>query len=101
MKISTTVLIYYFWNVVWFQSILLISGAHAKDTKRSTTVGDFVRHDASKAEIKVTLCNEGDDAFRPEKYGKEIGIERVIYANGSSKIAIYDENKQMVYKDRK
>ena len=52
--------------------------------KRHSSIGQFVQKGQNRAEIRVTLFNEGDDAYRPEMHGTRIVFERIIYAHGQS-----------------
>lgn len=42
----------------------------------------FIKHDESRAEVKLQLSNRGEDAFRPDVYGDKIIIERSINKDG-------------------
>ena len=44
----------------------------------SPNLAHFVRHGCPRAEIKIWLHNEGEEAFRSDHYGDAIVFERVI-----------------------
>ena len=43
-----------------------------------------------KAVIEVTLSNEGEDAFKPDEYGKSITFIRTINQSGQSSVVLKD-----------
>jgi len=51
-------------------------GATAKQTDRASKLDDLIREDTDHATITLILKNEGIDAYAPERYGNEIGIQR-------------------------
>ena len=65
-------------------AIQICLGANARRTHRARNVKDLVRKEAAgsgkatTAKVQVTLLNGGEDAFKPEEYGNQITIERVI-----------------------
>ena len=82
-----------------FQSFtvsLNISGGSAKSIKRHSSVGKFVQKSQTKAEIKITLCNRGNDPFKHDVYGDSIIFERHIYATGISVYSIKNESSIVV-----
>lgn len=50
--------------------------------------------------MSVTLNNEGDGAYKPDVYGKEIIVERSISRDGVSNYMIKDENGKTISKLR-
>lgn len=42
--------------------------------------------------MKVTLTNEGVDAYLPDEFGQRIIVERRISKNGSSEYRIYSQD---------
>jgi hypothetical protein len=64
-------------------ALQLCLGATAKITGRGANLSSLIREGSDgPAIIRVTLLNEGNDAFKPEEYGNRIVIERKI-AKGS------------------
>ena len=82
------------------QAIVLGLLAESKHTKRYTKLGDFVQKGKKKAEIKVTLKNEGDDAYRQEVYGSSIVFSRTILDSGQSSVKILNHQNQEVTKNK-
>lgn len=71
-------------------AIQLCLGATAKVTGRGTNLSGFVMEGTDGPAIaQVTLMNEGDDAYKPEIYGKRIVIERRITKAGVSGYGTY------------
>ena len=65
-------------------AIVLGLGGNARYMKRHSNVGKFVQKQTNKAEIRITISNRGDDAYKYDTYGGEIIFERIIYAAGHS-----------------
>ncbi|KAK1272381.1 hypothetical protein QJS04_geneDACA012444 [Acorus gramineus] len=61
-------------------------GCRAKGTQRASTLKDFIKTGCSYANIAVELKNGGQDAFKPEKYGDLIIIERRITQSTGSTV---------------
>ena len=49
---------------------------------------------------QVTLKNEGDDAFKPEIYGKSITFQRTIMASGVSPVILKNHSQVTVLKNK-
>jgi chromosome segregation ATPase len=61
-------------------------------------MADFLREGANgSALIRVTLLNEGSDAYQPEKFGKRIYVERKISRNGTSSYILLDHQKTVFF----
>ena len=60
-------------------ALMLCLGVKASDTHRGKRLSEMIRkgHEGS-AFVRVTLLNEGDEAFRPDVYGNRITIQRQI-----------------------
>ena len=82
------------------QAIVLGLLADSKHTKRYTKLGDFVQKGKKKADIKITLKNEGEDAYRQEVYGPSIVFSRSILDSGQSSVKILNHQNQEVNKNR-
>ncbi|KAG0150161.1 hypothetical protein CROQUDRAFT_104465 [Cronartium quercuum f. sp. fusiforme G11] len=62
--------------------ITLGLGGKAATTDRASSLKGHIKHGATRAEIKLTMSNRGEDAFRPDIYGETIIIERIITVDG-------------------
>ena len=83
------------------QGLVLGLLADSKHTKRYNKLTDFIQKGHQKAVIQVSLRNEGEDAFKPEIYGKAITFQRTINDNGQSAVFIMDEKMAKVKKSTK
>ncbi|OEL37148.1 Structural maintenance of chromosomes protein 6B [Dichanthelium oligosanthes] len=61
-------------------------GCRAKNTQRAASLKDFIKTGCSYAAIVVDINNHGEDAFKPEVYGKVIILERRITESSSSTV---------------
>lgn len=75
-------------------------GAPASFTQRGSKNSSFVRKGAQKAVISVRLCNRGNEAYKHERYGDSIVIERTLTASTSSYKFRNHETGEVVTKDR-
>jgi chromosome segregation ATPase len=75
-------------------------GAAARFSNRSSKIGDLVRNGCHSATIRITLLNEGPEAWRPEAYGPRITIERRIVREGGGGYALRDVNGKKVSSTR-
>ena len=75
--------------------------AESKVTKRYSKLSDFIQKGSNKAEITVTLKNEGEDAYKPEVYGKSITFTRTIWDSGQTGVLIKNYNGETIYKKTK
>lgn len=75
-------------------AIQVCLGATARTTGRGANLSTFIREGSDRpAVVRITLWNEGADAFEPEKYGKQITVERTINRSGlAGGYVIYDTN---------
>ena len=65
-------------------AIQLCLGSSARATGRDANASKLIREGSDgPAVMRVTLRNEGRDAFSPELYGDKIQIERRIYKAGN------------------
>lgn len=83
------------------QGLVLGLLADSKHTKRYNKLTDFIQKGHQKAVIQVSLRNEGEDAYKPETYGKAITFQRTINDNGQSAVFIMDEKMAKVKKSTK
>lgn len=66
-------------------AIQVCLGATARTTGRGANLSTFIREGSDRpAVVRITLWNEGPDAFEPEKYGRLITIERTINKSGAA-----------------
>ncbi|GAX20801.1 hypothetical protein FisN_7Hh114 [Fistulifera solaris] len=82
-------------------------GAGARNTHRAGNLKDLIRKDGAanqptEAIIRVSLMNEGSDAYEPERYGKTITVERTITKNGGfNGFKLLDEKSTEVSRKKK
>ena len=65
---------------------------------RHSCLQKFIQKNKSKAEIRITLGNKGDDPYNQDVYGDRIVFARNIYANGSATHNIRNGNSYKVMK---
>jgi chromosome segregation ATPase len=72
-------------------------GSTAKTAGRGSRMEEYIRENcAGPAIIRITMINEGADAFHPEIYGKRITVERRIARSSGSCYILSDENGREV-----
>lgn len=71
-------------------------GARAADTSRGSSIKDLIKDGKETARVTITFKNEGDDAYRPEDFGKKIIIERTIRRGGTNSYFIKSENMKTI-----
>ena len=83
-------------------ALQLCLGVNARKTGRANNLAKLIRqgHDGN-AIIRVTLLNEGPDAYRPETYGNRITIERTISRSGGGSYKIMDVKSNKVSGERR
>ena len=77
-------------------AIILCLGGKAASTGRQAGAKTFIKTNCDRAELSITLTNEGDEAYRPDLYGSRITIERKISKDGASAYKLKDENGRLV-----
>ncbi|KAM9995704.1 hypothetical protein ACTFIY_001895 [Dictyostelium cf. discoideum] len=77
-------------------ALIVCLGAKAGFTNRGSKLSDLVKAETNTAVITVKLRNQGQEAFKPEKYGKSVIIERRISRTGSSGYKVKDYNGKTV-----
>ncbi|OIW05547.1 hypothetical protein TanjilG_23333 [Lupinus angustifolius] len=73
-------------------ALCIAFGSRAKGTQRASTLKDFIKNGASDALVHVEIQNQGEDAFKPEKYGHLIIVQRKI-SQSSSSITLKDHQE--------
>jgi chromosome segregation ATPase len=77
-------------------AIQLCLGSGAKTTGRGSNLSGMIREGSpGPAVLRVTLKNEGADAYEPQVYGNRIMVEREIFRNGTSKYAIIAKDTRL------
>ncbi|KAL4080728.1 P-loop containing nucleoside triphosphate hydrolase protein [Scleroderma citrinum] len=69
-------------------AITIALGGKTISTGRGNGLKSFIREGQNKAEITLTLKNQGEEAYRPKDYGKSIIITRTFNRQGHSSWAI-------------
>ncbi|THH10198.1 hypothetical protein EW145_g1501 [Phellinidium pouzarii] len=77
-------------------AITVALGSKAATTGRGTGIKSFIREGQSAAEVTITIKNEGDDAYRPDAYGKSIVITRRFTKEGSSSYKIKSKDGKTI-----
>ena len=72
------------------------SGERAASTKRNSALKDFIKSGQTKAEVILHISNEGDEPYKPEKYGDTIIFERHIYDSKAATLFIKSTNDETV-----
>ncbi|XP_059474031.1 structural maintenance of chromosomes protein 6 [Neocloeon triangulifer] len=69
-------------------ALMVVLGTKASDTARGRSLAAFVRLGCRQACIKITLKNRGPNAYKVQKYGHEIVLNRTISVKGSSRLTV-------------
>ena len=83
------------------QGLVLGLLGESKHIKRFSKVSEFIKKDASRAVIQVTLRNTGEDSYKEELYGKSVTFQRTINESGTSAYLLKDENMRDVVRKSK
>ncbi|KAK9468106.1 P-loop containing nucleoside triphosphate hydrolase protein [Lipomyces arxii] len=75
-------------------------GAKAAATQRASSLRSLIKEGCNSAAVVVVLKNEGEDAYRHDKYGDEIRVERVLQISGTSMYRIKSKTGVLVSKDK-
>ena len=78
------------------QGIVLGLLGDTKSIKRYSRVAEFIKKGCGKSVISVTLSNLGEDAYKPELFGKSITFQRTINESGTSAYLLKDEHQEDV-----
>ncbi|GMM29849.1 DNA repair protein [Martiniozyma asiatica (nom. inval.)] len=68
-------------------------GAKATDTDRGNSLKNLIKHGKNVARAIVYIANRGEMAFKPEEFGEQIIIERVLKSEGSHSISVKSNKK--------
>ena len=77
-------------------AITLCLGGKASATNRGSSLKSFIQDGKDFASIKVTIKNQGQDAFMREEFGDSIEIERHFNRNGTSGFKIRSARGRVV-----
>ena len=83
------------------QGIVLGLLGETKNIKRFNKVTEFIKKGCNKTVIQVTLSNVGEDAYKPEVFGKSITFQRTINESGTSAYLLKDENLEDIARKSK
>lgn len=73
-------------------------GAKMKSIGRSSSKSakGMIKSGANSAKIVVVMSNDGEDAFRPEVFGRTITVEKVLNVAGANSLKIKNERGETV-----
>ena len=73
-------------------AVQLCLGATARSTGRGSNLAGLIREGCDgPAIMRITLLNEGNDAYKPHEYGKRLMVERRIARKGGGGYRLLDE----------
>ena len=73
-------------------AVQLCLGASARSTGRGSNLAGLIREGCDgPAIMRITLLNEGNDAYKPNVYGKRLTVERRIARKGGGGYRLPDE----------
>lgn len=71
-------------------------GGTANTTNRGTTLKNFIQNGKSCGDVAIRLRNYGEDAYKPDLYGRSITVERRFFSNGTSSYKLKSENHKVI-----
>ncbi|KAI6147159.1 P-loop containing nucleoside triphosphate hydrolase protein [Pisolithus tinctorius] len=77
-------------------AITIALGGKTISTGRGSGLKSFIREGQNKAEVTITLKNQGEEAYRPKDYGKSIVITRTFTRQGSSTWSIKSKDGKKI-----
>ncbi|KDQ62666.1 hypothetical protein JAAARDRAFT_54572 [Jaapia argillacea MUCL 33604] len=77
-------------------AITVALGGKANSTGRGSGLKSFIREGQPAAEVIITLKNQGEEAYKPQIYGKSIVISRRFTKEGSSSYRIMSKDNKLV-----
>ena len=83
-------------------ALMICLGSRASATGRGSSLTGLIREGShANAKLQVKLRNEGVDAYKPELFGRQIIVERIISRSGSSKLnLLHGKKKTVISSDR-
>ncbi|EPQ51080.1 P-loop containing nucleoside triphosphate hydrolase protein [Gloeophyllum trabeum ATCC 11539] len=77
-------------------AITVALGGKATSTGRGSGLKSFIREGQPVSEVSISLKNQGEEAYKPELYGKSIVITRRFTKEGSSSYKIKSKDGRVV-----
>ncbi|KAG5644532.1 hypothetical protein DXG03_008186 [Asterophora parasitica] len=82
-------------------AITVALGGKSNSTGRGTGLKSFIKEGCSAAEVTIFLKNQGEEAYKPNEYGKSISITRRFTKEGNSTWKIKGERSQQAISSKK
>ncbi|KAL1668799.1 P-loop containing nucleoside triphosphate hydrolase protein [Schizophyllum commune] len=77
-------------------AITVALGGKTASTGRGAGLKSFIREGQSVAEVTIMLKNQGDEAYKPQEYGKSIVITRRFTKDGNSSYKIKSKDGRVI-----
>ncbi|XP_041661505.1 structural maintenance of chromosomes protein 6 [Cheilinus undulatus] len=77
-------------------ALIVALGGNAQATNRGLSLKGFVKQGESSADVSITLCNKGRDAYKPEVYGSAINVDLRITREGLRTYKLRAKSGQLV-----
>ncbi|KAL0960989.1 hypothetical protein HGRIS_005984 [Hohenbuehelia grisea] len=77
-------------------AITVALGGKTASTGRGSGLKSFIREGESVAEVSISIKNQGEEAFKPQEYGKSIIITRRFTKEGSSTWKIKSKDNRTI-----
>ncbi|KAI6027610.1 P-loop containing nucleoside triphosphate hydrolase protein [Pisolithus microcarpus] len=77
-------------------AITIALGGKTISTGRGSGLKSFIREGQNKADVTITLKNQGEEAYRPNDYGKSIVITRTFTRQGASSWSIKSKDGRKI-----
>ncbi|KAJ7643937.1 P-loop containing nucleoside triphosphate hydrolase protein [Roridomyces roridus] len=77
-------------------AITVALGGKANSTGRGNGLKSFIREGQSASEVTISLKNQGEEAYKPQEYGKSIVITRRFTKEGSSTWKIKSKTGKLI-----
>ncbi|TFK52189.1 P-loop containing nucleoside triphosphate hydrolase protein [Heliocybe sulcata] len=77
-------------------AVTVALGGKATSTGRGSGLKSFIREGQSVSEVSISLKNQGEEAYKPESYGKSIVVTRRFTKEGSSSYKIKSKDGRVV-----
>ncbi|KAF8727723.1 hypothetical protein AX14_007074 [Amanita brunnescens Koide BX004] len=77
-------------------AITIALGGKANATGRGSGLKSFIKEGQSVAEVTVTIKNQGEEAYKPDEYGKSIVITRRFTKDGSTSWKIKNKDGKVI-----